>query len=146
MANPFETSRSSITSNGNKTAVELAVPRSGHIQRIVVNQSAGTLSGYTVELYSSATRAGSNLTEGYDIDNDGGIGTQAVIGKVTPTLNIGVGVADEQVFDISYPYNNRDPKSNGRFIGKLHLIIDPTGAVGDEVFEITVAGEAAQID
>jgi hypothetical protein len=140
MATAFEKTVTGITAgSGGKLAVEVQVPYAGVINRVVVNQSAGTKSGYTLEIYNKLSYAGSTISAlGYGTDTTPG--NQSIIGKVIPTLNVGTGVDFEEVFDISYPYRNKDTKSRGLENNVLHIVINPTTANSDEVFELTIAG------
>jgi hypothetical protein len=143
MSQTFEKTITAISAGAaGKVAVEVGVPYAGVIKRIVVNQSAGTLSGYTLEIYNKLGYAGSTIS--YSSGTDITPGTQSIIGKVTPTLTAGSGVAFEQVFDISYPYRNQDARVRNVQPNVLHVIIDTATANDDEVFELTIAGVVAE--
>jgi len=138
MKTPFESTVTGITTGGAKTAVEIAVPYSGIISRLVVNQSAGTVDGYTVDIYSKLSYAGTTISAlGYGTDVTPG--TQTVIGKVMPTLTIASSTAAGELFDVAYPYKNNDANLRGMHHNVLHIIIDP-GAATNQVYEITIAG------
>ena len=144
MAKTFEKTVTGLTAGaGGKLAVEVGVPYAGVINRIVVNQSAGTKSGYTLEVYNKLSYAGSTISAlGYGTDTTPG--NQTRIGKVTPTLNVGAGVSYEEVFDISYPYRNQDARVRNVQPSVLHVVINPTTANSDEVFELTIAGVVSE--
>jgi hypothetical protein len=142
MKSPFESTVTGITTGGAKTAVEIAVPYSGIISRIVVNLSAGADDGYTVDIYSKLSYAGTTISAlGYGTDVTPG--TQTVIGKIMPTLTIAssgdLSTAVGELFDIAYPYKNMDANLRGMHRNLLHVVIDP-GAAADQVYEITIAG------
>lgn len=138
MKSPFESTVTGITTGGAKTAVEITVPHSGIISRLVVNQSAGTVDGYTVDIYSKLSYAGTTISAlGYGTDTSPG--TQTVIGKVIPTLTVATSTAAGELFDIAYPYKNNDVDLRGAHRNLLHIIIDP-GAAVNQVYEITIAG------
>ena len=136
---PFEATVTGITTGGAKTAVEITVPYSGIISRLVVNQSAGgSTNGYTVDIYSKLSYAGTTISAlGYGTDTSPG--TQAVIGKIMPTLTIANAVAAGELFDVAYPYKNNDANLRGMHRNVLHVVIDP-GVDADQVYEITIAG------
>jgi len=138
MKSPFESTVTGITTGGAKTAVEIAVPYSGIISRIVVKQSEGTPDGYTVDIYSKLSYAGTTISAlGYGTDVTPG--TQTVIGKIMPTLTIADTVAAGELFDVAYPYKNMDANLRGMHRNLLHVVIDP-GAATNQVYEITIAG------
>lgn len=139
MKSPFETTVTGIDTTGLKTAVEIAVPYSGIISRVVVNQTAGSATnGYTVDIYSKLSYAGTTISAlGYGTDTSPG--TQAVIGKIMPTLTIANAVAAGELFDVAYPYKNNDANLRGMHRNVLHVVIDP-GVDADQVYEITIAG------
>jgi len=138
MKSPFESTVTGITTGGAKTAVEIAVPYSGIISRIVVKQSEGTPDGYTVDIYSKLSYAGTTISAlGYGTDTSPG--TQTVIGKIMPTLTIADTVAAGELFDVAYPYKNMDANLRGMHRNLLHVVIDP-GAATNQVYEITIAG------
>jgi len=142
MAQTFEKTITAISAGAAGTvAVEVKVPYAGIINRIVVNQSAGTKSGYTLAIYNKLEYAGSTIE--YVSGTDISPGTQSIIGKVAPTLTVGAGVDFEQVFDISYPYRNQDARVRNVQPGVLHVFIDTAAANDDEVFELTIAGVVA---
>ena len=138
MKSPFESTVTGITTGGAKTAVEIAVPYSGIISRIVVNLSAGADDGYTVDIYSKLSYAGTTISAlGYGTDTSPG--TQTVIGKVIPTLTVATSTAAGELFDVAYPYKNMDANLRGMHRNVLHVVIDP-GVDADQVYEITIAG------
>ena len=120
-------------------AIVLYVPCSdlGFVNRLVVKQTSGTNSGFTVDLYDRE-EAAKNIAEiNYGIDDRQLL--DAETHKVIPQQSAGSGVASISVFGGGYAFQNIDEKTakHGMPPSGLWLVIDPAGT-GASTFDVAI--------
>jgi len=120
-------------------AIVINVPCSdlGFVNRLVVKQTSGTLSGFTVDLYDREEAAKGIAEINYGIDSRSLL--DAETHKVIPQQSAGSGVASVSLLGGSYAFQNIDEKSSkhGMPPSGLWLVIDPLG-IGATTFDVAI--------
>lgn len=102
----------------------IEAPQRGYVGKIVVTQAAGTLSGFTFDLYDSelAESGGSE-----SLDASGLPALDPSVYQVIPTQTVASSARTGGLFGAAYPYRNLDDDYVGRK-GRLVLRIRPAAA------------------
>lgn len=122
---------------GQENCIALEVPFRGFLQRLVVKQTSGTLSGYSFDLYDRRD-ACAIYAESSQADEDFENELQAKeVHRLIATQTVAGGQAVSAQYGLSIGYENRDERlpDSRRATGKLYLSITP-GGTGAKTFAI----------
>lgn len=99
----------------------LPAPWRGVLERLIVKQTSGVLSGFTVELYNrDDVCEGDSLSAGNNqLDRE--------VYKILPTTIVASGQSTYENFTVSAPYENDNPGKRQPAPSYIYLLINPLG-------------------